>query len=80
MPEMDAAKLKEIYTTMVRIRFFEERAITEYRKGLPGFIHPPSARRLFRPGCVPSSAKMTISSPLTAVMVISSPRERDWIG
>ncbi|HEY81934.1 MAG TPA: thiamine pyrophosphate-dependent dehydrogenase E1 component subunit alpha [Dehalococcoidia bacterium] len=40
MPEMDAAKLKEIYATMVRIRFFEERAITEYRKGLPGFIHP----------------------------------------
>jgi pyruvate dehydrogenase E1 component alpha subunit len=39
MPELDAAKLKEIYTTMVRIRFFEERAISEYRKGLPGFIH-----------------------------------------
>jgi len=39
MPEMDAAKLKEIYTTMVKIRFFEERAITEYRKGLPGFVH-----------------------------------------
>ncbi len=40
MPELDAAKLKEIYTTMVKIRFFEERAITEYRKGLPGFVHP----------------------------------------
>jgi len=40
MPEIDAAKLKEIYTVMVKIRFFEERAITEYRKGLPGFIHP----------------------------------------
>jgi len=40
MPEIDAAKLKEIYTTMVKIRFFEERAITEYRKGLPGFVHP----------------------------------------
>jgi pyruvate dehydrogenase E1 component alpha subunit len=40
MPEMDAAKLKEIYTIMVKIRFFEERAITEYRKGLPGFVHP----------------------------------------
>ena len=40
MPEMDAAKLKEIYTNMVKIRFFEERAITEYRKGLPGFVHP----------------------------------------
>jgi len=39
MPEIDAAKLKEIYTNMVKIRFFEERAITEYRKGLPGFIH-----------------------------------------
>ena len=39
MPEMDAAKLKEIYTNMVKIRFFEERAITEYRKGLPGFVH-----------------------------------------
>jgi len=24
---------------MVKIRFFEERAITEYRKGLPGFVH-----------------------------------------
>jgi pyruvate dehydrogenase E1 component alpha subunit len=40
MPEMGAAKLKEIYTNMVKIRFFEERAITEYRKGLPGFVHP----------------------------------------
>jgi len=41
MPEIEAAKLKEIYTTMVRIRFFEERAIKEYRtKGLPGFVHP----------------------------------------
>ena len=39
MPEIDAAKLKEIYTSMVKIRFFEERAITEYRKGLPGFVH-----------------------------------------
>lgn len=40
MAEIDKAKLKEIYTTMVRIRFFEERAMAEYRKGLPGFIHP----------------------------------------
>jgi len=40
MPEIDAAKLKEMYTTMVKIRFFEERAIAEYRKGLPGFVHP----------------------------------------
>ncbi len=39
MPEIDAAKLKEIYTNMVKIRFFEERAITEHRKGLPGFVH-----------------------------------------
>jgi len=39
MPEIDNAKLREIYTTMVRIRAFEERAIAEYRKGLPGFIH-----------------------------------------
>jgi len=39
MPEIKNAKLKEIYTTMVRIRAFEERAIAEYRKGLPGFIH-----------------------------------------
>lgn len=39
MAEIDSAKLKEIYTTMVRIRAFEERAIAEYRKGLPGFIH-----------------------------------------
>jgi len=39
MPEISGEKLREIYTTMVRIRTFEERAITEYRKGLPGFIH-----------------------------------------
>ena len=39
MQEIENAKLREIYTTMVRIRAFEERAITEYRKGLPGFIH-----------------------------------------
>ncbi len=39
MAEIDSAKLKEIYITMVRIRAFEERAIVEYRKGLPGFIH-----------------------------------------
>lgn len=39
MPEIDDAKLKEIHTTMVRIRAFEERAIAEYRKGLLGFIH-----------------------------------------
>ena len=36
---MEEAKLKEIYTIMVRIRAFEERALSEYRKGLPGFIH-----------------------------------------
>ncbi len=40
MLEIENAKLKEIYTTMVRIRAFEERAMAEYRKGLPGFIHP----------------------------------------
>lgn len=40
MPEIENAKLREIYTTMVRIRTFEERAIAEYRKGnIPGFIH-----------------------------------------
>jgi len=39
MPEISGEKLKEIYIKMVRIRAFEERAITEYRKGLPGFIH-----------------------------------------
>ena len=39
MPEISGEKLREIYTTMVRIRAFEERAIAEYRKGLPGFIH-----------------------------------------
>ena len=36
---MDRKVLKQIYRTMVRIRGFEERAIREYRKGLPGFIH-----------------------------------------
>ena len=36
---MENAKLIEIYTTMVRIRAFEERALSEYRKGLPGVIH-----------------------------------------
>jgi acetoin:2,6-dichlorophenolindophenol oxidoreductase subunit alpha len=36
---MDRKVLKQIYRTMVRIRGFEERAIQEYRKGLPGFIH-----------------------------------------
>lgn len=40
MQEIENEKLKEIYTTMVRIRAFEERAIAEYRKGhCPGFIH-----------------------------------------
>jgi len=40
MQEIENEKLKEIYTTMLRIRAFEERAIAEYRKGLcPGFIH-----------------------------------------
>ena len=39
MQEMENAKLIEIYTTMVRIRAFEERALSEYRKGLPGVIH-----------------------------------------
>jgi pyruvate dehydrogenase E1 component alpha subunit len=39
MYEIEKVKLREIYNTMVRIRAFEERAIREYRKGLPGFIH-----------------------------------------
>ena len=40
MREIDNAKLREIYTTMVRIRAFEERILVEYRKGkLPGFMH-----------------------------------------
>lgn len=38
--ELDTRKLKEIYTTMVKIRAFEERVLAEYRKGkVPGFIH-----------------------------------------
>ena len=32
MPEIDAAKLKEIYTIMVKIRFFEERAIRDEKE------------------------------------------------
>jgi len=32
-------KLKEIYVMMKRCRAFEERAIVELRKGMPGFIH-----------------------------------------
>jgi len=32
-------KLKEIYVVMKRCRAFEERAIVELRKGMPGFIH-----------------------------------------
>ena len=39
MEEIDNTKLREIYTIMVRIRAFEERVQSEYRKGLPGFIH-----------------------------------------
>ncbi len=39
MQEIENVKQIEIYTTMVKIRAFEERAIAEYRKGLPGFIH-----------------------------------------
>lgn len=39
MTEIGKEKLKDIYTKMIRIRAFEERAISEYRKGLPGFIH-----------------------------------------
>jgi pyruvate dehydrogenase E1 component alpha subunit len=40
MQDIPNEKLKEIYTTMVRIRAFEERIIAEYRKGnCPGFIH-----------------------------------------
>ena len=40
MEEISNEKLKQIYTNMVRTRAFEERAIAEYRRGLPGFIHP----------------------------------------
>ncbi|MFC2012943.1 thiamine pyrophosphate-dependent dehydrogenase E1 component subunit alpha [Chloroflexota bacterium] len=37
---LDRQKLKEIYTTMVRIRGFEERMLVEYRKAkIPGFTH-----------------------------------------
>ena len=32
-------KIKEIYLLMKRCRAFEERAIVELRKGMPGFIH-----------------------------------------
>ena len=40
MSDIETDILKKIYVTMVRIRAFEERAISEYRKGiLPGFIH-----------------------------------------
>lgn len=40
MHKIEHAKLRQIYTVMVRIRAFEERAIAEYRKGnVPGFIH-----------------------------------------
>lgn len=37
---LDKEKLKQIYTIMVRIRAFEERAMAEYHKGnVPGFLH-----------------------------------------
>jgi len=40
MQEIEGAKLREIYITMVRIRAFEERVIAEYHKNnIPGFIH-----------------------------------------
>lgn len=39
MLKIENAKLRQIYSTMVRSRAFEERAIAEYRKGLPGFVH-----------------------------------------
>jgi TPP-dependent pyruvate/acetoin dehydrogenase alpha subunit len=40
MPEIENAKLKEIFALMLRIRAFEERVVIEYRKGnIPGFIH-----------------------------------------
>ena len=37
--KVDNQKLKEIYVVMKRCRAFEERAIVELRKGMPGFIH-----------------------------------------
>lgn len=40
MEELDDTKLREIYTIMVRIRVFEERALLEYRKGfLLSFVY-----------------------------------------
>jgi len=39
MQEIDNAKLREIYTTMVRIRAFEERVIAEYHNNILGPIH-----------------------------------------
>ncbi len=40
MSKIANEKLQEIFNTMLRIRYFEEKAISEYRKGnLPGFIH-----------------------------------------
>jgi TPP-dependent pyruvate/acetoin dehydrogenase alpha subunit len=37
--EVNGETLKEIYRLMKRCRGFEERAIIELRKGMPGFIH-----------------------------------------
>jgi len=37
--QVDGERLKMIYVLMKRCRAFEERAIVELRKGMPGFIH-----------------------------------------
>jgi TPP-dependent pyruvate/acetoin dehydrogenase alpha subunit len=37
---IDSEKLKDMYRTMVRIRFFEERVVKEFAAGkIPGFVH-----------------------------------------
>jgi TPP-dependent pyruvate/acetoin dehydrogenase alpha subunit len=44
----------QMYTTMLRIREFENRAITEYRKGnIPGFIHPSVGQEAMAAGFAP---------------------------
>ena len=50
MPEIESTKLKELHVKMLKIRAFEERAIAEYHKGLPGTFHCSAGQEAFSAG------------------------------
>ena len=80
--KISGERLESLYTTMMKIRRFDERTVELFNQGLvKGTARTPtSARRRSRPAPARRCARTTTSSGPTAATAIASPRARGWTG